>query len=101
MVLELSPLYVVWLRWGNTCAASPKNAAALLNLHTSLSCVLEALHLYVRHKSECFVTESTCMWSRLMEGVIACQNVVLCRKIIKENGIAQCALSATVESCLI
>ena len=88
MVLELSLLYVVWLRQGNRDAASPEKEAALLNLHTSLRCVPEALDLYIRYRSECFVTESTCMWSRLMEGAIACQNVVLCRKRIKENGIA-------------
>lgn len=35
IVLELSPLYVVWLRQGKTDAASPQKAAALLNLHTS------------------------------------------------------------------
>lgn len=88
MVLELSLLYVVWLRQGNTDAASPEKAAALLNLHTSLRCVAEALHHYIRYKSECFVTESTHKWSRLMEGVTACQNVVLCGKRIKENVMA-------------
>lgn len=48
MVLEPSPLYVVWLRQGNTDAASPEKAPALLNLRTSLRCAPEALHLYIR-----------------------------------------------------
>lgn len=58
MVLELSPLYGVWQRQRNTDAASPGKDAALLR------CVPEALHFYIRYKSECFVTESTRMWSR-------------------------------------
>lgn len=41
------------------------------------------------------------MWRRLIEEVIACQNVGLCRKIVKENGIPQYTSSAKVESCLI
>lgn len=71
MVLELSPLYGAWQRQRNTDAASPEKAAALLR------CVPKALHFYIRHKSECFVTESTCMCSRQMEAVIICQNAVL------------------------
>lgn len=71
MELELSPLYGVWQRQRNTDAAGPEKAAALLR------CVLKALHFYIRYKSECFVTESTCMCSRQMEAAIACQNVVL------------------------
>lgn len=78
MVLELSPLYGVWLRQRNTDAASPEKAAALLR------CVPEALHFYIRYKSECFVTESTCMYSRQMEAVIICQNVVLWKKKFKK-----------------
>lgn len=78
MVLELSLLYGVWQKQRNTDAASPEKAAALLR------CVPEALHFYIRYKSDCFVTESTCMSSRQMEAVIACQNVVLWKKNIKK-----------------
>lgn len=74
MVLELSPLYGAWQRQRNTDAASPEKAAGLLR------CVPEALHFYIRYKSECFVTESKCMCSRQMEAVITCQNVVLWEK---------------------
>lgn len=77
--LMVRPLYGVWQRQRNTDAASPEKDAALLR------CVPDALHFYIRYKSDCFVTESTCMCSRQMEAVIACQNVVLREKKIKEN----------------
>lgn len=77
-VLELSPLYGVWQRQRNIDATSPEKDAALLR------CVPKALHFYIRYKSECFVTESTCMCSRQMEATISCQKCSLGGKKIKK-----------------